>query len=1019
MSSRVSNSVYAQPLIFLLVTLLNLVHTTANHSGNMTDSLALLAFRSNLHDPQGVLNSWNHSVHFCNWQGVTCGRLHRRVTVLNLQSSGLSGSLSPYIGNLSFLKELTLQNNSFEGEIPNEIGHLSRLKRLFLYNNSIEGKIPANLSQCTSLEFLSVANNKLVGEMIPRELSSLSRLKKIAVSGNNLRGEIPNFIKNLTSLEILYASSNFFEGSIPNTLGELRNLKEIQFSLNKLSGTLPSSIYNLSSLTFISMARNELGGTLPQDLGLRLPHLQELQMWENHFSGTIPLSLSNASELAIIVFANNNFTGKVPNFGSLKNLMDLGLDDNYLGTREGDDMNMLIDSLTNCSLLEKFSVMSNNLGGSIPNSVGNLSTQLREFAVVYNQISGSIPSGFSNLVNLERIQMGYNMFEGQIPNDIGKLQKLRHLHLSSNQLLGLIPFSLGNMSFLSLLLLQDNKLEGTIPSSLGNCKNLLYLDLSQNNLSSTIPKELFDASALSVLLCLSNNRLVGPIPSEVGKLKNLAELDVSENLLSGAIPYELGSCTLLVDLYLGGNIFQGSIPPTLKSLRGFQNLDLSNNNLSGTIPIFLEKLSLKSLNLSFNDFEGELPTQGVFANASAISVLGNRRLCGGVSELRLTRCKMTTSNRRKLSHLHIIIIAVVCSILAVLMVSLFIFCWTKNRRKVQSSQSFVKKSFLKVSYGDLFKATNGFSSTNIIGLGSFGSVYKGILDQDEMVVAVKVLNLQHYGASKSFKAECKALRNIRHRNLVKIITSCSSIDFNGNDFKALVYEFMPNGSLERWLHSNQENLSLGQRIGIAIDVAFALDYLHHQCGKPIIHCDLKPSNVLLDANMVAHVGDFGLAKFSIPESANANQSQSVGVKGTIGYAAPEYGLGNEVSTNGDIYSYGILLLEMMTGISPIDPMFSEGLNLHNYAKAALPNNVRQIVEPRLLCNDEEGVEQVAATNMQINGRERSINDNRMGDCVVSVVKIGVACSMESPQDRMDLNDVIHQLQLIKSTLGGS
>ncbi|KAM7466637.1 hypothetical protein LguiB_014199 [Lonicera macranthoides] len=175
------------------------------------------------------------------------------------------------------------------------------------------------------------------------------------------------------------------------------------------------------------------------------------------------------------------------------------------------------------------------------------------------------------------------------------------------------------------------------------------------------------------------------------------------------------------------------------------------------------------------------------------------------------------------------------------MVSLFVVCWTKNKRRVQSSRSFVKESFLKVSYGDLFKATNGFSSSNIIGLGSFGSVYKGILDQDEMVVAVKVLNLQRCGASKSFTAK--------------------------------FYEFMrPNGSLERWLHSNQENLNLHQRIDIAIDVVFVLDYLHHQCGKPIIHCDLKPSNVLLDVDMVAHVGDFGLAKFSIPESAIAYQS---------------------------------------------------------------------------------------------------------------------------------------------------
>ncbi|KAM7466651.1 hypothetical protein LguiB_014213 [Lonicera macranthoides] len=1017
MSSSLLNSISVHPLMFLIVTLLSLAHVTANHGGNETDRLALMAFKSNLHDPQGVLYSWNHSVHFCNWQGVTCGRLHRRVTYLNLHSSGLSGSLSPYIGNLSFLKDLALENNSFKGEIPIEIGHLFRLRSLWLVNNSIEGKIPANLSQCRNLEEFNVVNNKMVGEMIPRELCSLPKLKRFSISRNYLSGEIPSFIKNLTSLEMLFASRNHFKGSIPNTFGELRNLKQIQFSQNKLSGTVPSSMYNLSSLNFISLADNELIGTLPQDLGLRLPRLQELFVWANNFSGTIPLSLSNASELTIIQFEYNYFTGKVPTFRSLKNLRQLGLGFNYLGTGEADEMDMLIDSLTNCSLLIKFSVMINNLGGTIPKSVGNLSTQLTDFGVAGNQISGSIPSGLGNLVNLERLQMGYNMFEGKIPNDIGLLQKLQRLHLAKTQLSGSIPISLGNMSLLSLVYLENNTLEGTIPASLGNCKNLLFLNLSQNNLSGTIPVELFAASALSISLSLSNNRLVGQIPSEVSKLKNLAQLDVSENRLSGELPTELGSCSSLVDLTLGGNFFQGSIPLSLKSLRGLENLDLSNNNLSGAVPVFLANFPLKSLNLSFNDFEGELPTEGVFRNTSAISILGNGRLCGGISGLRLPRCRNTTSNRRILSHLQIIIIAVGCSILSVSMVSLFIFCWTKNKRRLPSSQSFVKESLLKVSYGDLFKATNGFSSTNIIGMGSYGSVYKGTFDQSEMVAAVKVLNLQRYGASKSFTAECKALRNIRHRNLVKIITSCSSIDFRGNDFKALVYEFMPNGSLERWLHSNQENLNLHQRISIAVDVAVALDYLHHQCGKPIIHCDLKPSNILLDVDMVAHVGDFGLAKFSIPESENASQSQSTGIKGTIGYAAPEYGLGNEVSTSGDIYSYGILLLEMMIGISPIDPMFNEGLSLHNYAKSALPNNVIQIVEPKLLCNNEKDVEQVAATNTQINSREHSVNDNRMGDCIVSIVKIGVACSMESPQDRMDLNDVIHQLQSIKSALG--
>lgn len=247
---------------------------------------------------------------------------------------------------------------------------------------------------------------------------------------------------------------------------------------------------------------------------------------------------------------------------------------------------------------------------------------------------------------------------------------------------------------------------------------------------------------------------------------------------------------------------------------------------------------MQYLNLSFNDFDGEMPLQGDFKNASAVSVEGNSRLCGGVPEQQLPPCKFNKSNEGRLTMKLKIIISVVRGLLgATFLLSVLYFFWLRMKNKtprLKNSENLLPK----VSYRSLLTATRGFSSAHLIGNGKFGSVYKGIVDEVGTTVAIKVLNLLRLGASKSFVAECQALRNIRHRNLVKILTACSGVDYHGNDFKALIYEFMVNGSLEKLLHptprTDEENeaprsLNLLQRLNIAIDVACALEYLHKDC----------------------------------------------------------------------------------------------------------------------------------------------------------------------------------------------
>ncbi|CAN1755050.1 Leucine-rich repeat receptor protein kinase EMS1 [Linum perenne] len=856
----------------------------------------LLSFKSSLQNPKS-LSSWNESLPFCNWVGITC-RLGR-VSSLELTSASLSGEIPPQLGELTHLRTLKLGLNSLTGNLPPEIGNLTSLVTLDLSGNGLEGKLPVEIGKLTRLKFLDLNSNFFSGQ-IP--------------------GEIFNNFRELTSVDI---SNNSLSGEIPPEIGHCKSLKMLTLSFNSLTGAFPEELSNLPLVSFSAE--------------------------KNHFSGQLPAWIGKWNSITSILLAGNRFEGPIPK------------------------------QIGNCSSLQRLNLNDNLLAGKIP-----------------EEICGG--------VSLQEIGLRKNLLTGSIPVEFGRCSNLQGLYLANNHLSGTVPDALGGLSSLVKLNLTGNDLRGSLPSSFSNLKQLSHMDISYNKLESELPSSLSEMSNL-VGLFLQGNRISGSLDMVLSNAATwrVEAVNLSDNLINGGLPSSIGNLSFLSSLDLHGNSLSGTIPVEMRNLLQLEYLDLSGNRLFGEIPESLCILSsLNHLNLSGNELEG--PETGICSNLSGISppscpyclirrysifydllTLKSRVVlltkvsifdCSGNSDEieDSTKLKKLIDHHRNLYFMNHSMIRS-----------------SSTREPLSINLATFQQPLLKVTLSNILEGTNNFCNSNIIGDGGFGTVYKAKLvtknNNDILVVAVKKLSHSKAQGDREFMAEMETLGKVKHKNLVSLLGYCSL-----GEEKLLVYEYMANGSLDTWLRDglNPKPLDWATRLKIAIGSARGLAFLHHGFTPHVIHRDVKSSNILLDPDFEAKVADFGLARLISAYETHV----STEIAGTLGYIPPEYGQSGRASVKGDVYSYGVILLELVTGKEPTGPEFKEGEG------GNLVGWVLQKVKKG------EGVDVVDQSVVNGGGRLGVM-------MMMKVLEVAVGCLAEKPNDRPSMRQVLEGLKGIR------
>ncbi|KAI8007797.1 putative leucine-rich repeat receptor-like protein kinase IMK3 [Camellia lanceoleosa] len=683
------------------------------------------------------------------------------------------------------------------------------------------------------------------------------------------------------------------------------------------------------------------------------------------------------------------------------------------------------------------------LGGRITEKIGELQA-LRKLSLHDNAIGGSIPSSLGFLQNLRGVQLFNNRLSGSIPASIGSCPLLQTLDFSNNLLSGSIPESLANSTKLYRLNLSFNSLSGSIPISLTHSPSLIFIALQYNNLSGSIPDSVGKASELQEL-SLSHNQITGSIPSEIGRLDKLTTLDLSDNAVNGSLPISLSNLSSLLVLNLENNhidnqipesvnqlqklkVFtlrknrlSGHIPATIGNISGLTQLDLAYNNLTEEIPNSIGDLtSLNFFNVSYNNLSGPIPIK-LSQKFNSSSFVGNLQLCGYSPSNPCPPLSPPPSTspppspkksaHHRLNTKDIILIAAGALLLVLLLLCCILLCCLIRKKAAAKEKdgeagggagggARAEKGGAPPAGGEAeagggeaggklvhfdgplsFAADDLLCATaEIMGKSTYGTVYKATLE-DGSQVAVKRLREKITKGQREFETEVNVLGKIRHPNLLAL----RAYYLGPKGEKLLVFDYMPKGSLASFLHARGPDTPIDwpTRMKIAQGTARGLLYLHTHVN--IIHGNLTSSNVLLDEHTNAKISDYGLSRL-MTAAANSNV---IATAGALGYRAPELSKLKKANTKTDVYSLGVIILELLTGKSP-----GEAMN-----GTDLPQWVASIVK-------EEWTNEVFDLELMSDA-------NAIGDELLNTLKLALHCVDPSPSARPEVQQIVQQLEEIR------